>query len=94
MAGNALHEGPLVKTQRETLQELIGRTETVDDTVTATPCAELAAHPLDQAPERPAPGFALPPLWHLAWPLKPLHRQAGDRGPTAMPGVADAPCRR
>ncbi|MEO8654022.1 MAG: MaoC family dehydratase N-terminal domain-containing protein [Ramlibacter sp.] len=55
------------------LQEWIGRTETVDDTITATPCAALAAT-LDHPPERPAPGWALPPLWHWLYFL-PLHRQ-------------------
>ena len=56
------------------LQDWIGRTETVDDTITATPCAALAAT-LDHAPERPAPGLALPPLWHWLYFL-PLHRQS------------------
>ena len=55
-------------------QDWIGRAETVNDTVTATPCAALAAT-LDHPSDRPAPGFALPPLWHWLYFL-PLHRQS------------------
>jgi 3-methylfumaryl-CoA hydratase len=56
------------------LRDWIGRSETVTDTVTATPCAALAAT-LDRAAERPASGTALPPLWHWLYFL-PLHRQS------------------
>jgi 3-methylfumaryl-CoA hydratase len=52
----------------------IGRTETVSDIITATPCAALAAT-LDRAPERPEPGTMLPALWHWLYFL-PLHRQS------------------
>jgi 3-methylfumaryl-CoA hydratase len=60
------------------LEEWIGRTERVSDTVTATPYAALAAT-LDRPPERPAPGTPLPALWHWLYFL-PLHRQS-DIGP-------------
>ena len=56
----------------------IGRTETVDDIVTATPYAALSAT-LDRDPERPPVGPALPPLWHWLYFL-PLYRQS-DVGP-------------
>jgi 3-methylfumaryl-CoA hydratase len=52
----------------------IGKTETVTDTVTATPYAALAAT-LDRAPERPPVGTPLPPLWHWLYFL-PLYRQS------------------
>src|SRR5690349_23340688 len=52
----------------------IGRTETVDDAVTATPYAALSAT-LDRAPERPPVGTPLPPLWHWLYFL-PLYRQS------------------
>jgi 3-methylfumaryl-CoA hydratase len=52
----------------------IGRTETVSDTVTATPCAALSAT-LDRPAERPAPGTPLPGLWHWLYFL-PLHRRS------------------
>jgi len=56
------------------LTDWIGRTESVNDVVTATPCAALAAT-FDQPAERPAPGTPLPPLWHWLYFL-PLHRQS------------------
>jgi len=56
------------------LGDWIGRSETVHDLVTPTPCAALAAT-LDREPERPAPGTVLPPLWHWLYFL-PLHRQS------------------
>ena len=59
-------------------QEWIGKTEEVDDVVTATPYAALSAT-LDRAPERPAPGTPLPALWHWLYFL-PLYRQS-DVGP-------------
>ena len=61
------------------LQDWIGRSETVDDTVTPTPHAALAAT-LDQPEtQRPAAGTPLPPLWHWLYFL-PIHPQA-DIGP-------------
>jgi 3-methylfumaryl-CoA hydratase len=61
------------------LQDWIGRTEVVQDIATATPYAALAAT-LDQ-PDigRPAPGIALPYLWHWLYFL-PIHAQS-DIGP-------------
>jgi 3-methylfumaryl-CoA hydratase len=56
------------------LREWIGKAEQVNDMVTATPYAALAAT-LDRSPERPAPGTPLPPLWHWLYFL-PLHRQS------------------
>jgi len=56
------------------LARWIGKTETVDDAVTATPYAALAAT-LDRAAERPPVGTALPPLWHWLYFL-PLYRQS------------------
>jgi len=56
------------------LNDWIGRSETVADTVTATPYAALSAT-LDRPAERPAPGTPLPPLWHWLYFL-PLHRQS------------------
>lgn len=56
------------------LQDWIGRSESVNDIITATPCAALAAT-LDHPPERPAAGSVLPPLWHWLYFL-PLHRQS------------------
>ncbi len=56
------------------LADWIGRTETVHDSVTATPYAALAAT-LDRHSERPAPGTPLPGLWHWLYFL-PLHRQS------------------
>jgi 3-methylfumaryl-CoA hydratase len=56
------------------LARWIGKTETVTDSVTATPYAALSAT-LDRAPERPRVGTALPPLWHWLYFL-PLYRQS------------------
>ena len=56
------------------LARWIGRTETVDDVVTATPYAALSAT-LDRAAERPPIGTPLPPLWHWLYFL-PLYRQS------------------
>jgi 3-methylfumaryl-CoA hydratase len=55
------------------LKDWIGRTETVDDIVTAMPYAALSAT-LDREPARPKPGTPLPALWHWLYFL-PLHRQ-------------------
>jgi len=57
-----------------TLQDWIGASETVSDTLTATPYAALAAT-LDRAADRPAPGTPLPALWHWLYFL-PLYRQS------------------
>ena len=60
------------------LQAWIGRTETVGDTIVATPVKALDAT-LDH-PARPVEaGTVLPPLWHWLYFL-PLHRQ-GEIGP-------------
>src|SRR5689334_22230548 len=56
------------------LSSWIGKTETVDDTVTATPYAALSAT-LDRPAERPPVGTALPPLWHWLYFL-PLYKQS------------------
>src|SRR5713101_9947499 len=56
------------------LKDWIGRTETVDDVVTATPYAALSAS-LDREPARPKQGTPLPALWHWLYFL-PLHRQS------------------
>src|SRR6266540_2563158 len=56
------------------LARWIGRTEAVDDIVTATPYAALSAT-LDRAAERPPIGTPLPPLWHWLYFL-PLYRQS------------------
>jgi 3-methylfumaryl-CoA hydratase len=55
-------------------KEWIGKAETVDDVVTATPYAALSAT-LDRTPERPPPGTPLPALWHWLYFL-PLYRQS------------------
>ena len=60
--------------QTPNLKDWTGRSESVDDTVTATPCAALAAT-LDHPSDRPAPGAPLPALWHWLYFL-PLHRQS------------------
>jgi len=60
------------------LEEWIGRSETVRDTVTATPYAALSAT-LDRSVERPPAGTVLPALWHWLYFL-PLYRQS-DVGP-------------
>jgi 3-methylfumaryl-CoA hydratase len=62
------------------LQDWVGRSETVEDVVAATPYAALAAT-LDVAPsgtdsaQRPAIGTALPYLWHWLYFL-PIYRQS------------------
>ena len=63
-----------MNTDSSNLQAWVGRSESVDDVVTATPCAALAAT-LDHEPVRPAPGTSLPPLWHWLYFL-PVHRQS------------------
>ena len=58
----------------ETLQHWVGRQETVSDAIAPTPYAALSAT-LDRDAQRPAPGTALPALWHWLYFL-PLHRQS------------------
>ena len=61
------------------LQDWIGRSETVEDTATATPYAALSAT-LDQPDtSRPASGTVLPSLWHWLYFL-PIAAQS-DIGP-------------
>ena len=64
----------MTATANADLSGWIGKTETVTDTVTATPYAALSAT-LDRAPERPVVGTPLPPLWHWLYFL-PLYRQS------------------
>ena len=64
------------------LKEWIGRTETMSDSITATPYAALSAT-LDWPPERPPAGTPLPALWHWLYFL-PLARQS-DVGPDGHP---------
>jgi 3-methylfumaryl-CoA hydratase len=59
-------------------KEWIGKSQTVDDVVTATPYAALSVT-LDRSAERPPPGTPLPALWHWLYFL-PLYRQS-DVGP-------------
>ena len=56
------------------LQSWVGRTETLHDSVTAAPVRALSAT-LDREDAEPAPGTALPPLWHWLYFL-PHHRQS------------------
>lgn len=55
-------------------QEWIGRQESMDDLVTATPIAALSAT-LNWPAERPASGVPVPPLWHWLYFL-PLAQQS------------------
>ncbi|HEY6134994.1 MAG TPA: MaoC family dehydratase N-terminal domain-containing protein [Rubrivivax sp.] len=56
------------------LRAWVGRSETIDDTIGATPVVALTAT-LDH-PAAPVPvGTALPPLWHWLYFL-PMHRQS------------------
>jgi 3-methylfumaryl-CoA hydratase len=71
-----------MNTDTPKLAEWVGRSETVEDMVTATPCAALAAT-LDHEPLRPPPGTPLPPLWHWLYFL-PLARQS-EIGPDGHP---------
>ena len=61
-------------TQIDHLKTWIGRSETLEDTVTPVPVAALSAT-LDRDDPRPRPGDPLPPLWHWLYFL-PLHRQS------------------
>lgn len=64
------------------LKDWIGRTQTLEDEITATPVAALSAV-LDRDSARPAPGTPIPPLWHWLYFL-PLAKQA-DIGPDGHP---------
>src|SRR5207244_8268052 len=64
----------MTATTNADLSSWIGKTETVTDSVTATPYAAFSAT-LDRAPERPPVGTPLPPLWHWLYFL-PLYRQS------------------
>ena len=66
----------------DALRPWIGRTETRVDQVTPAPVAALAAT-LDRDDPPPAPGDALPPLWHWLYFL-PLARQS-EIGPDGHP---------
>ena len=61
------------------LQDWIGRSETVEDTATATPYAALSATLEQPDTTRPALGTPLPPLWHWLYFL-PIAAQS-DIGP-------------
>jgi 3-methylfumaryl-CoA hydratase len=56
------------------LQSWMGRTETLSDYIAAAPMRGLSAT-LDRDDPAPAPGTALPPLWHWLYFL-PQHRQS------------------
>ncbi len=66
----------------EHLRGWIGRTETTNDEVGATPLRALAAT-LDRDDAAPQAGDAVPPLWHWLYFL-PLHRQS-EIGPDGHP---------
>ena len=60
------------------LQDWLGRSESGDDVVTATPFAAMAATldwPMPPGGYRPAPGTPLPALWHWLYFL-PIHAQS------------------
>lgn len=60
------------------LQTWVGKTETLDDVITAAPMRCQAAL-LDRDDAPPTPGTVLPPLWHWLYFL-PQHRQS-ELGP-------------
>ncbi|MDP1566809.1 MAG: MaoC family dehydratase N-terminal domain-containing protein [Polaromonas sp.] len=64
------------------LQGWVGKTETLSDTVTATPVRALSAT-LDREDAAPTPGTPLPELWHWLYFL-PVARQSG-LGPDGHP---------
>ncbi len=63
-----------MQAQQADLKEWIGRSETLRDTVGATPVIGLAAT-LDHAAAEVPAGTPLPPLWHWLYFL-PMHRQS------------------
>ena len=56
------------------LSDWVGRTERLEDLVTATPYAALSAM-LDRPAARPPQGTELPPVWHWLYFL-PLAQQS------------------
>ncbi len=60
------------------LQSWQGRTETLTDDITAAPVRALSAT-LDRDDPAPAPGTALPPLWHWLYFLP--HQRQSEIGP-------------
>ena len=64
------------------LQGWVGKTETLADDITATPLRALSAT-LDRSDAAPAPGTALPELWHWLYFL-PQPRQS-ELGPDGHP---------
>ena len=67
----------------ELLRQWIGKSETRNDVVTATPIAALAAT-LDRTEPWPQPGDPLPPIWHWLYflPIFPLSASGPDGHPT------------
>jgi len=64
------------------LQTWQGKSETLNDTLTATPIAALSAT-LDRDDPAPAAGTAVPPLWHWLYFLP--HARASEIGPDGHP---------
>ncbi|MBI5276478.1 MAG: MaoC family dehydratase N-terminal domain-containing protein [Burkholderiales bacterium] len=62
----------------ESLEQWVGRTETLHDDITAAPVRALSAT-LDRDDPAPQPGTPLPPLWHWLYFL-PMHK-AREIGP-------------
>ena len=68
------------------LTDWIGRTETLNDSVAATPAAAMTAT-LDNGNPEPRPGDALPPLWHWLYFLpRPRRSEIGPDGHAARGG--------
>ena len=65
---------PLTQAEVEALQGWNGRSETIDDDITAAPVRALSAT-LDRDDPSPKPGTRLPELWHWLYFL-PHHRQS------------------
>jgi 3-methylfumaryl-CoA hydratase len=62
------------------LQSWVGKTETLNDDITAAPLRGLSAT-LDRDDPSPLPGTALPPLWHwLYFVPQPRQREIGPDG--------------
>ncbi|MFO1181108.1 MAG: MaoC family dehydratase N-terminal domain-containing protein [Ottowia sp.] len=64
------------------LQTWQGKSETLHDSITAVPLAALSAT-LDRDDPAPAPGTAVPPLWHWLYFLP--HARASEIGPDGHP---------
>ena len=64
------------------LQTWQGQSETLSDNLTATPIAALSAT-LDRDDPAPAPGTAVPPLWHWMYFLP--HARQSEIGPDGHP---------